>query len=71
MAVRNSSKIESVEVTSARDAPTPFELRLSAYGERITAADRPMTMKDGRPLFRFTLPPHGKVTVHYTVKDDQ
>ena len=71
VAVRNSSKIESVEVTSARDAPTPFELRLSAYGERITAADRPMTMKDGRPLFRFTLPPHGKVTVHYTVKDDQ
>ena len=72
LAIHNSSEIESVEVSNARDTPTPFELRLRPdEDEHVTAADRPMTLKDGRPLFHFTLPPHGKVTVHYTVKEDQ
>lgn len=72
LAIHNSSEIESVEITNARDAAIPFELRLHPNpDEHVTAADQPMTMKDGRPLFRLTLPPHGKVTVHYTVKKDQ
>jgi hypothetical protein len=28
-----------------------------------------MAMKDGRPIFRLTVPAHGALTVHYTVAE--
>ena len=30
---------------------------------------QPMALKDGRPIFRFTVPANGSVTVRYTVAD--
>ncbi len=61
--------VEEVEITSARAEPTPFELRLQTHGQlKVTAADQPMAMKDGRPIFRLTIPANGTVKVRYTVK---
>lgn len=63
--------IEEVEITNARGEPTPFELRLwPAEGERVEAPDHPMGLKDGRPIFRLTLPANSAVMVRYAVKSE-
>jgi hypothetical protein len=68
MAVHGGQSVEEVEITNARDTPVPFELRLQTYGvRRVTNADHPMAMKDGRPIFRLTLPANASVKVHYAV----
>jgi hypothetical protein len=68
LAFRRGQTVEEVEVTNARAAPTPFELRLATNGQsRVTTADQPMGMKDGRPIFRLTLPANGAVKVRYVV----
>jgi hypothetical protein len=68
LAVLRGKFIEEVEITSARADATPFELRLQVPdGLRVTATDQPMGMKDGRPIFRLTLPANGSLKVRYTV----
>ena len=68
LAFRRGQTVEEVEITNARAAPTPFELRLVTNGQaRVTSADQPMGMKDGRPIFRLTLPANGAVKVRYVV----
>jgi hypothetical protein len=69
LAVERGALVEEVAITNARSAPTPFELRLSVYGsQHVTTADQAMGTKDGRPIFRLTLPAHGEVRLRYAVE---
>ncbi len=69
LALRRGAVVEEVEITNARAAPTAFELRLQRLdGRRIAKADPPIAMKDGRPIFRLTLPANGALKVRYTVE---
>ena len=57
------------EITNAKPVPITFELRLQMNGaQKVTAADQPIGQKDGRPIFRLTVPANGKVSVHYAVE---
>ncbi len=57
-----------VEITNARVTPAYLELRLRmGSGQQVTTADQPLAMKDGRPIFRVTIPAHGTFTMHYVV----
>jgi hypothetical protein len=68
LAVRRGQTLEEVEITNARSTPTSFELRLRLYGaQHVASADQPMGMKDGRPIFRLTLPANESMKVHYSV----
>ena len=70
LALRHGRTVEEVEISSARAQPTAFELRLQTYGAgKVVDADRPMGLKDGRPIFRLTVPAGGRVFVRYVVKD--
>jgi len=70
LALRRGETVEEVEIISARAEPTVFELRLRTYGTaHVESADQPMDKKDGRPIFRLTVPANGSVKVHYTVKE--
>jgi hypothetical protein len=70
LAYHSGRAIEEVEITNARNEPTPFELRLRAYGAlQVTSADHPMGKKDGRPIFRLILPASGAVKVRYAMAD--
>ncbi len=62
--------VNKVVISNARPAPIPFELRLTlAEGERVIRADHPLGTKNGRPLFRLTVPGNGTVTVHYQTQN--
>lgn len=55
-----------VAVSNARAEPVRFELRLQLpEGARVVRADRPLGTKNGRPIFRLTIPAHGGVSVRY------
>ena len=55
-----------VEISNAGDAPRAFELRLSLPpGASLVRADHRAGVKDGRPIFRLTLPPHATTVVRY------
>ena len=70
LALQRGKTVEEVEITSARAEPTAFELRLQTYGaQQVQSADQPMDKKDGRPIFRLTIPANGTVKVRYMVKE--
>jgi hypothetical protein len=55
-----------VDITNARSADISFELRLRMRaGGRVVQADHPVGTKNGRPLFRLTIPANGSATVRY------
>jgi hypothetical protein len=55
-----------VEISNARAAPIGFELKLRLRdGAHIVDANRKVETKDGRPIFRLTLPPHSTAVVRY------
>ena len=55
-----------VDITNARPADISFELRLQVRaGGRVVGADHPVSTKNGRPIFRLTVPGNGTVTVRY------
>lgn len=62
-----------VEISNAGAAPVAFELRLRLdEGRRIVQADHAVAMKNGRPIFRLTIPAHRTIIVRYlseVVKD--
>jgi len=63
------STIATVTFTNANGAPVYAELRLRLDAdEHIKAADAPMGMKDGRPIFRLTVPANGTAAIHYVVE---
>jgi hypothetical protein len=55
-----------VDIANARRADINFELRLRMRaGGRAVHADHPVDTKNGRPLFRLTIPANGSATVRY------
>jgi hypothetical protein len=68
LALHKGRAVEEVEITNAGAAPAPFELRLQVWGAvKVSEADQPMGMKDGRPIFRLTVPANGSIKVRYAV----
>jgi hypothetical protein len=62
-------EVRRVEVSNALPRPIQFELRLQLYDtEEIFRADHPVRTKNGRPLFEFTVPANGRVTVRYQTR---
>jgi len=59
-------EVAQVDISNARAAPVQFELRLQVpAGGRVAGADHPVGTKNGRPIFRLTIPANQTVTVHY------
>jgi hypothetical protein len=55
-----------VEIRNARSTPVPFELRLQLPADAgIVRADHPLGLKNGRPLFRLTLPANDSAIVRF------
>jgi hypothetical protein len=64
--------IRRVEISNARAAPIQFELRLRLpEGGRVVRADHPMGRKNGRPIFRLTIPATQSATLRYQCADEQ
>ena len=58
--------IDRVDVTNTRPAEIRFELRLRLpEGGRVVRADHPMARKNGRPIFRLTVPANQTMTLRY------
>ena len=71
LAVRSAplEEVRRIEISNALPRPIQFELRLQLYDtEEIFRADHPLRKKNGRPLFEFTLPANGRVTVRYQTR---
>jgi hypothetical protein len=61
--------VNRVAVSNARGADIQFELRLRLpEGGRVVRADHPLGTKNGRPIFRLTIPANGNVTVQYQMQ---
>jgi hypothetical protein len=59
-----------VEVSNARAAAVQFELRLSlGQGARLVRADHELASKNGRPIFRLSIPAGETATINYQVED--
>ncbi|HWX31470.1 MAG TPA: hypothetical protein VNZ53_29065 [Steroidobacteraceae bacterium] len=55
-----------VDISNARASEIQFELRLRLpAGARVTSSDHILGAKNGRPIFRLTIPAHKNVTVRY------
>ena len=64
--VDGDSASEHVEISNARPAEIQFELRLQLReGTRVVRADHSMGSKNGRPIFRLTIPADDAATVRY------
>jgi hypothetical protein len=64
--------VRRVEVSNALPRPIQFELRLQLSDtEEIFRADHALRKKNGRPLFEFTVPANGRVTVRYQTRANQ
>jgi hypothetical protein len=60
------SEISRVAISNALATDIQFELRLHLpEGARVVGADHPVAAKNGRPIFRLTIPANGSVTVRY------
>lgn len=68
LALHKGRVVEEVEITNAGAAPAPFELRLQTWNAlHVSGADQPMGVKDGRPIFRLTVPANGSIKVRYAL----
>ncbi len=58
-----------VDISNARAAQIQFELRLRLpQGSRIVRADHPVGAKNGRPIFRLTIPAQATESVRYQTR---
>src|SRR6202011_4611576 len=58
--------VSHVDVSNARATEVHFELRLRLpEGGRVVRADHPLGTKNGRPIFRLTIPANETVTLRY------
>jgi hypothetical protein len=63
---RTLDQINRIEVSNARPYDVNVEVRLYVQGgTEIVRADAPYGQKDGRPIFRLTVPANETVTVRY------
>jgi hypothetical protein len=61
-----ADEVQRVEVSNARPTGIDFELRLTLpQGARIVRADHPLGAKNGRPIFRFKVPPNQTIAVRF------
>jgi hypothetical protein len=59
-------EVTRVDVRNARASEIRFELRLQLpAGGRVVRADRPLGSKNGRPIFRLTIPANDSATLRY------
>ncbi len=69
--VNGAAASAHVEVSNAQPAQIQFELRLQLReGTRLVGADHSPGTKNGRPIFRLTIPPHASATVRYQTQRD-
>jgi hypothetical protein len=60
------SDVNRVSISNALATDIQFELRLRLpEGGRVVRADHPVAAKNGRPIFRLTIPANGSVTLRY------
>jgi hypothetical protein len=58
--------VSHIDVSNARATQIQFELRLRLpEGGRVVRADHPLGTKNGRPIFRLTIPANETVTLRY------
>jgi hypothetical protein len=58
--------VNRVVISNSRQTDVQFELRLRVpEGRHVFRPDQPMASKNGRPIFRLTIPANGNLTVHY------
>jgi len=58
--------VNRVDISNARGTAIQFELRLRLpEGGRVVRADHPLGNKNGRPIFRLTIPANETVTLRY------
>jgi hypothetical protein len=58
--------VNHVDISNARATEIHFELRLQLpEGGRVVRADHPLGTKNGRPIFRLTIPANETVTLRY------
>jgi hypothetical protein len=58
--------VDRVDISNALATEIQFELRLRLPdGARVVRADHPVAAKNGRPIFRLTIPANGSVTLRY------
>jgi hypothetical protein len=61
--------VRRVEISNALPRAIQFELRLHLGDRReIFRADHPVRKKNGRPVFEFTVPANGRVSVRYQTR---
>jgi hypothetical protein len=65
-AVEVTARKDRVEISNARATEIHFELRLQLpEGGRVVHADHPVGTKNGRPIFRLTIPAGETATLKY------
>jgi hypothetical protein len=55
-------------VSNAKDRPVPFEAEFFADGQSLDWSDERLAERDGRPLWRITVPANGSVVLRYRLK---
>jgi hypothetical protein len=64
--------ISRVEISNASASPVPFELRLQLQADAgIVRADHALGVKNGRPIFRLTIPANGSATLRFQTQHFQ
>ena len=64
--VRPMSQVNRIEITNARPFPIQVEVDLSLYdAQQLVTADHPVGRKNGRPIFRLTVPANDNVEIRY------
>ena len=59
-------RITRIEITNARPFPIQTEVQIYLYdAQQLVKADHPVVQKNGRPLFRVTVPANGAVEIRY------
>jgi hypothetical protein len=72
VSVSKLDEVSRVLISNARDTAVQFELRVQlADGAIIVHADRPLAMKNGRPLFKLSIPANGSVTLRFQTQKTQ
>jgi hypothetical protein len=60
------NEVYRIEITNARPVAVQAEVRLELdEGDRLVKADRPVAQKNGRPIFRVTVPANGSLEIRY------
>jgi len=64
--------VRRVEISNARSGEVACELRLRLdEGARVVRADHPIGQKNGRPIFKLTIPANATVTLRYQTQRSQ